>query len=116
MPRRKVDATTVTVPEKLYGYNGNVLRVNLSNGKVDSEATSEQFCRKYLGGASFIAYYLWKERKPNTGALSPDNRLIFALGPATGLSLPGITRNCIGATPVTGGTTTAEYGGYWMVE
>lgn len=35
MPKRKVNATSVTVPEKLYGYNGYVLRVNLSNGEYN---------------------------------------------------------------------------------
>lgn len=56
MPKREENATSVTVPEKLYGYNGRVLRVNLSNGKIDSESISEKFCRKYLGGAGFNVY------------------------------------------------------------
>lgn len=117
MPNKKVDATPEKVPAKPYGYNGRVLRINLSKGEVNSETISEQFCRKYLGGAGFIAYYLWKELKPNTDALSEDNILIFALGPISGLSLPGASRNCIGAkSPLTGGIAKSECGGYWMAE
>ncbi len=104
MPKREVDTTSVTAPEKVYGYNGCVRRVNLSNGKVDSESINEKFCRKYLGGAGFIAYYLWKELKLNKDALSEYNILIFALGPVSGFNITGASRNCIGAKyPITRG-------------
>jgi aldehyde:ferredoxin oxidoreductase len=99
------------------GYNGKILRVNLSDNSITTEEIDAQFCRKYLGGAGFIAYYLWKELKPGTDALSPGNKLIFALGPISGLLLPGAARNCIGAkSPLTGGIAKAEVGGYWMAE
>ena len=45
------------------GYNGKILRVNLSNKSTETEEIDEQFCRRYLGGAGFIVYYLWKELK-----------------------------------------------------
>ena len=99
------------------GYNGYILRVNLYNNRLTKEAIDEPFCRKYIGGAGFIAYYLWKELKPGIDALSPDNRLIFALGPISGLTLPGAARNCIGAkSPLTGGIAKSEVGGFWMAE
>lgn len=99
------------------GYNGRILRVNLSNNTIISEVLSESFCRKYIGGAGFIAYYLWKELKPGIDALSPDNKLIFALGPVSGLLLPGAARNCVGAkSPLTGGIAKSECGGFWMAE
>ena len=40
------------------GYNGKILRVNLSNSNITIEEIDDAFCRKYLGGAGFIAYYL----------------------------------------------------------
>jgi aldehyde:ferredoxin oxidoreductase len=99
------------------GYNGKILRVNLSTGSFSSEPITEQFCRKYLGGAGFIAYFLWKELKPGIDALSPANKLIFALGPISGLLLPGTARNSIGAkSPMTGGIAKSECGGYWAAE
>jgi aldehyde:ferredoxin oxidoreductase len=94
-----------------------LLRINLSDKSIKTEAIDEQFCRKYLGGAGFIAYYLWKELRPNIDALSPDNKLIFALGPVSGLLLPGAARNCVGAlSPLTGGISKSEVGGFWGAE
>ncbi len=102
---------------KTLGYHGKILRVNLSRRRMATDEIDETFCRKYLGGAGFIAYYLWKEVKPGIDALSPDNKLIFALGPVSGLLLPGAARNCIGAkSPLTGGIAKAEVGGFWMAE
>ena len=43
------------------GYAGKILRVNLTNNNITTEEIDESFCRKYLGGAGFIAYYLLKE-------------------------------------------------------
>jgi aldehyde:ferredoxin oxidoreductase len=99
------------------GYNGKILRVNLSSKHFSTENLSENLCRNYLGGAGFIIYYLWKELQPGIDALSPDNKLIFALGPATGYAVPGASRHCTGAkSPLTGGIAKSEVGGYWMVE
>ena len=99
------------------GYTGKILRVNLTNKSIIVEALSEEVCRKYIGGAGFIAYFLWKELKAGIDALGPDNKLIFALGPVTGLSLPGASRNCVGAkSPLTGGIAKAEVGGFWMAQ
>ncbi len=99
------------------GYNGKILRVNLSDNRTSVEEIDESFCRKYLGGAGFVSYLLWKELKPGIDPLSPGNKLIFALGPVTGVPLSGNGRHCIGArSPLTGGLAKSEVGGYWGAE
>jgi aldehyde:ferredoxin oxidoreductase len=99
------------------GYNGKVLRVNLSDKSISVEAIDELFCRKYLGGAGFVTYFLWKELRPGVDPLGPDNKLVFALGPLTGAFLPGSGRNCIGAkSPLTGGIAKSEVGEFWGAE
>jgi len=99
------------------GYNGKILRVNLSSNNISVETTDEVFCRKYLGGAGFVSYFLWKELQEGTDPLGADNKLIFALGPATGTLLPGSARNCVGAkSPLTGGIAKCEVGGFWGAE
>src|SRR4030042_1556409 len=114
--------TSPVIPEvhqkpPMGGYNCKILRVNLSQSSVASEPLNYEFVRKYIGGAGFIAYFLWKEMKPKTDALSPENKLIFALGPVTGLSLPGASRYCVGAkSPLTGGIAKSESGGFWMAD
>jgi aldehyde:ferredoxin oxidoreductase len=99
------------------GYAGKILRVNLTNETIADEVLSQQLCRRYIGGAGFVAYFLWKELKAGVDPLGPDNKLIFALGPVTGLTLPGASRHCIGAkSPLTGGIAKSEVGGFWMVQ
>ncbi|HGE72492.1 TPA: aldehyde ferredoxin oxidoreductase, partial [Candidatus Poribacteria bacterium] len=65
------------------GYNGKILRVDLTNRKIDTEEPDETFYRRYMGGRAFIAYYLLKELNPKIDALSPENKLIFATGVIT---------------------------------
>jgi aldehyde:ferredoxin oxidoreductase len=99
------------------GYNGKILRVNLSNNSISTEEIQESFCRKYLGGAGFVAYFLLKELLPRVDPLGPDNKLIFATGPLTGLKLSGTARHCVGAkSPLTNTIAKAEAGEFWGPE
>src|SRR3990167_10619084 len=99
------------------GVTGKILRVNLSNRRVSVDEPDDLFYRRYLGGAGFVGYYLLKELKPGIDPLSPDNILIFALGPMTGTPAPGGSRNCIGAkSPLSGGIIKSEVGGYFGYE
>ena len=96
------------------GYHGRVLRINLSNEQVKTEHIDAVFCRKYLGGTGFIAYYLLSEVKPGVDPLGPGNKLVFATGPLTGLSLGGSARHAVGGkSPLTGGIAKSEVGGFW---
>jgi len=96
------------------GYNGKILRVDLSSGMTRVEEIDESFCRRYIGGAGFTAYYLLNEMKPNTDPLGPGNRLVFALGPLSGIALPGSGRHCVGAlSPLTGGIAKSEVGEFF---
>ena len=66
----------------LFGYNGKILRVNLTNGTLTDEKLEESFCRKYIGGSGFVAYYLMKEIKPKIDPLGPENKLFIMTGPS----------------------------------
>jgi aldehyde:ferredoxin oxidoreductase len=99
------------------GYAGKILRVNLSTKSISTESINDSFCRKYLGGAGFILYYMLKELPPGVNPLSSENKLIFATGPLTGLHLPGSGRHCIGAkSPLTNTIAKAEVGEFWGAE
>ncbi len=100
-----------------YGFNGKLLRVNLSSRTILVEEPDESFYRSYFGGTNFIAYYLMKELKPGVDPLGPENRLIFATGPVTGAPLAGSGRNGVGAkSPLTGGFGDSQGGGYFGAE
>ena len=77
------------------GYTGKVLRVNLSDNHTSIEELDGLFCRKYFGGAGFIAYYLVKELKQGIEALSPENT--WEIFP--GLRWVGIAANTAFAGP-----------------
>ncbi len=99
------------------GYNGKILRVNLADSSISTETVDELFCRKYLGGAGFITYFLLKELRQGVDPLGADNKLISALGPLTGIPLSGSGRHCVGAkSPLTGGIAKSEAGEFWGAE
>ncbi|MCH8864904.1 MAG: hypothetical protein IIB13_06040 [Chloroflexi bacterium] len=94
------------------GYNGRILRVNLSSGKLSTEEYPDSFYRQYFGGESLIAYFLVKELPAGVEPLGPENKLIFAAGPLTGVPVGGCGRHSVGAkSPLTGGFGEADSGG-----
>jgi len=100
-----------------YGYNGKILRVDLSNKKISTEEPDDTFYRRYMGGRGFIGHYLLNELKPGIDPLGPDNKMIFATGVITGGRIGGSGRNSAGAkSPLTNGYGEAEAGGYWGPE
>ena len=102
---------------KILGYNGKILRVKLSERSVVAEEWPVHFYQSFLGGRGFIAPTLLREMKKGCDPLGPDNKLIFSLGPLTGMPLPGTARNSVGAkSPLTGGFGEAEAGGFWGAE
>jgi len=99
------------------GYNGKILRVDLSSGSIKTEEYPDHFYRQYFGGEGFISYFLLKELKPGIDPLGPENKLIFAAGPLTGAPAGGCGRHSVGAkSPLTGGYGEADSGGYWGAE
>ncbi|MEM3830293.1 MAG: aldehyde ferredoxin oxidoreductase family protein [Conexivisphaerales archaeon] len=88
----------------MYGWNGRILRVNLSKKKVEVEEYNADFALKYIGGRGFAAKILFDELKPGIDPLGPENKLIVAAGPLTGLPGPSLGKLVIAAkSPLTGG-------------
>ena len=99
------------------GYTGNILKVDLTAGTLHTEHPPEDFYRRYLGGNGFVAYYLLKEVPVGTDPLGPDNVLVFAGGPMTGVPIGGAGRSAMGAkSPLTGGYGEADVGGFFGAE
>ena len=99
------------------GYNGKILRVNLTSGNIETLEQDEDFYRRYYGGRGFIGYYLLNELEPGIVPLSPDNKLIFATGIITGGRIAGSGRSSVGAkSPLTNAYGEAEAGGFFGVE
>ncbi len=86
------------------GWNGRLLRVDLTKGKTVVQEYSEELARRFVGGRGFAIKLLWDELKPGTDPLSPESMLIFATGPLTGFVLPNSGKMVVaGKSPLTGG-------------
>jgi aldehyde:ferredoxin oxidoreductase len=96
------------------GYNGKILRVDLSSSDLSVEEPSEEFYRKYMGGSALNLYYLLNEMPPGTDPLGPDNMLGLSLGVVTGAPISGQSRMTATAkSPLTGAIGDSQCGGYW---
>ena len=99
------------------GYTGQILHVDLTRGQISTETPPEHFYRRYLGGNGFIGYYLLQHVPRGADPLGPDNVLVFANGPLTGVPVAGGGRSHVGAkSPLTGGYGEADVGGFFGAE
>jgi len=68
-----------------YGYAGEILRVNLADGKTIKMPTAP-YAEKHIGGNGIAARLYWEMVPPQAKAYDPENCLICATGPLTGFS------------------------------
>jgi aldehyde:ferredoxin oxidoreductase len=99
------------------GYAGNILRVNLTTGKITKEPIPADVIRDYIGGRGFGAYYLYKEVPRGADPLGPENKIFLSTGPISGLMIPGAGK-CDWTTksPLTGGYASSSIGGLLTAE
>jgi aldehyde:ferredoxin oxidoreductase len=101
----------------LYGYAGQILRVNLTDGVVTKEPTPEAVIRGYLGARGLGAYLLWTEAPRGADPLGPDNKLFISTGPLSGTLFPGAGKmDFTTKSPLTGGYAGASMGGMLTAE
>jgi aldehyde:ferredoxin oxidoreductase len=100
-----------------FGYGGTVLRVDLTDGVVEREPIDSGLARRYLGGRGLNAKRLWDDLPAHTDVLSPENILIFGVGPLVGTTFPGGARfNVSAMSPQTGILGDSNAGGFWGPE
>lgn len=100
----------------MYGWTGTILRVNMTNGEVSTEPLNQELAHKYVGGRGLNIAYLYREVKPGTDALSPDNKLFFGVGPACGTLIPSNQRWTVSTkSPQTGIVGDGNCGGKFGV-
>lgn len=100
----------------MYGYGGQILRVDLSTGRISVEPTSEQLAREWIGGRGFIIKTLWDEVR-HVLPFSPENKVIVASGPLAGVLVPAGGKLALGTkSPATGGYGDTNMGGTLAAE
>ncbi len=86
------------------GWNGKLLRVDLTKEKTKLQEYSGDLAKRFIGGRGFAVKLLWDELRPGTDPLSPENILIFATGPLTGFIIPNSGKMVVASkSPLTGG-------------
>jgi aldehyde:ferredoxin oxidoreductase len=75
--------------EKIAGYCGKILRVDLSRHKITEENLDETTLKTWVGGAGLAAKYLYEEVPPGVQWSDPENRLIWTTGPLAGSGVMG---------------------------
>ncbi|MDP3057899.1 MAG: aldehyde ferredoxin oxidoreductase N-terminal domain-containing protein, partial [bacterium] len=95
------------------GYAGSILRVNLTNKTYRKEPLPMELADNYIGGRGFVAKLMWDEIPKGANPLGPENKVIIAPGPLTGVFLPGSGKLEFGAkSPASGGYGDSNIGGH----
>jgi len=79
----------------MQGFFNRLLRINLSKQKTTVEPIPESVLRSYLGGKGLGTYLLLKENPPRIDPFSPQNHLIFTLGPLADTPFYGSSRYAV---------------------
>jgi len=84
------------------GYAGRIAFYDLESGVLRDIELNEELL-PYIGGRGFASYLLYKFLPPKIDPLSPENLLIFAVGPFVGTKVPYSSRWSVAAkSPLTG--------------
>ena len=96
----------------LKAFYGKIARVDLSSKTFTEETIPPEILKRYLGGKGLGTYLLLNNVAQGTDPLSVDNKIIFAVGPATGTIVPGSSRHGLySKSPQTGGYAESYAGG-----
>jgi len=97
----------------MYGIVGKILDINLTTKEGKVREVNINLVKKFVGGSGLATALLMKEISPQTDPLGPENLLIFATGPLTGVC-PACARYAVVArSPLTGGLGETTAGGAW---
>jgi aldehyde:ferredoxin oxidoreductase len=94
-----------------------VYHVDLTHGTVETKSLPEDVYRKYPGGSALAAYLLLQNIPVGADALGPDNVLVMAVSPLTGLAISGQSRmTACARSPLTGAIGDSQCGGFFPAE
>ncbi|MGE5672499.1 MAG: aldehyde ferredoxin oxidoreductase family protein, partial [Mycobacterium leprae] len=110
----KPPAPRGTIPLTERGYAGRVLHIDLTAGTSGVEATPEDAAHLLLGGKGLALWLLHRDQPACVEPLSPENHLIFAVGPLTGTTAATSGRfSVVTRSPLTGAVLDSSCGGHF---
>lgn len=101
----------------MQGWAGKILDIDLSSGKISSIPLETGMARRFLGGRGLGGRLLYDLVGPQVRPLSPDNVLIYAVGPLTASGYQTSNRFTVSTkSPLTGTILDANSGGWWGMQ
>ena len=99
------------------GVTATVYHVDLTAGRIETKTIPEDVYRKYPGGSALAAYLVMHTIRPGADPLGPDNVLVMAVSPLTGLPISGQSRmTACARSPLTGAIGDSQCGGFFPAE
>ena len=77
------------------GFFNQLLRIDLSRKETTTEPIPDPILQSYLGGKGLGSYLLFKENPAKVDPFSPENHLIFTLGPLADTPFYGSSRYAV---------------------
>ncbi len=100
-----------------FGYNGKILHVDLTSGKLDVESPDEPFYRMYMGGSAMGLFYILRDMPAGADPLGPENVLTLFTSVTTGAPISGQSRiNANAKSPISGAIGDLQAGGFFPAE
>lgn len=101
----------------MFGWTGKLLRVNLTNGTIKTEALNVNDAKLYLGARGLGTKIFMDEVDPKVEPFSSENKLIFLTGPLTGtFATSGGRYEVVTKAPLTGTIGASNSGGHFGPE
>jgi len=95
------------------GFYNKMLDIDLTTRRFQVKEISDEILSFTLGGRGLGSYLLWENLKERIDPLSPENVLIFTVGPATGTKMVGASRfGVYSKSPLTNFYADSYSGGY----
>jgi len=69
--------------KKLFGWTGQIARVDLTTRTIDYIATAD-YTQRFIGGRGLASRLYWETVAPDAAAFAPDTPLFFMTGPLAG--------------------------------
>ncbi|MGC8572453.1 MAG: aldehyde ferredoxin oxidoreductase family protein [Caldisphaera sp.] len=99
------------------GWNGKILWIDLNKKETKTIEYPKEWAMEYIGGRGLAIRILWEYNKPGVDPFSPENLLIFAIGPLTGMPIPSSGKLQVASkSPLTGGYGDGNIGTLFSVE
>lgn len=100
-----------------YGWMDRYAEVDLTSGEVQIKKLPGDYKKMFLGSRGINSKFLYDRLSREADPLSPDNILVFGVGPLVGTLTPGSGRWTVSAkSPLTGILGDANGGGHWGAE